>query len=155
MSGPPHPRPDGAPRNALARHASPFGRMARLPFFLLSLAMIALAIVLLLLMLYLDDLGLRIPDDSLPIPSIVVLIGAGTPLLMRRLHDLGVPGWASPAVIVPRLGWMYALDNLNILTDDDWFAATLLLLLADVLLLLALSAWPGQATANRHGPVPA
>jgi uncharacterized membrane protein YhaH (DUF805 family) len=146
--------PPGPRRGVMALFFSPFGRIGRMSFLLLMLAVIVLSVILFFLGIYLGEHGLHYSDWQIVIPAMLMLFIPAGSLAMRRLHDLGLPGWTTLLAMLPRAGWMYALSRVNIFRNDGWVEITLSLLVLDVVLLLALIFWPGQKTPNRHGPVP-
>ncbi len=72
------------------------------------------------------------------VPAAVLLFMAGGSLILRRLHDIGVPGWLAPLGLLPRAGWYYALLCVDVFRNDVWEVLALLLILLDIAALLVL-----------------
>ena len=86
--------------------------------------------------------------------SVALLLGGGSIAATRRLRDIGVHAVAGIATMLPRIGWLTAIVKFNLWINDGWVEFGFAMLALDTLVLLVLSLWPGQRTANAHGPSP-
>ncbi len=150
----PYPKPPAARRNLVALLGSPFGRIGRVTFVLITPLALIVAAMLLVVGIFLGERGLKFGDSVAIVGPILVLYLVSGSLMLRRLHDIGFPTAIALLVLLPRIGWMVALSQANFMRSNGWGEIALALLPLDILLLLVLALWPGQAAANRHGPAP-
>lgn len=122
------------------------GRLARLPYFLLSLGIGIAAALLVAAGGILLERGHALPGWLLWLIALVLVFGAGSAIVVRRPHDLGQPGG--------HVVWLLILTVLAGAIDHSQTAALIALNVLLALAGLALVLLPGQAGANAYGPPP-
>lgn len=125
------------------------GRIARLPYFGLSVGIIlflTFAVFLSIAAMSSGDGGAVVAGIAILIPVVVVAVWAGLALTVKRLHDMGLPG--THAI------WIYCLNLAPAMTiSAPAFSAILSLAGFAVSLWLIFS--PGNPEENKYGAVPA
>ncbi len=114
-------------------------RVGRIVFVLLVLAMLGVTA--------LTMMGVSGNDKDLVRAIAPVLILGGMGMTALRMRDMGWHWFFAVPALLPRTVWLYGLTRYSFFRNDAWENTILVLLLVDVLLLLALSIWPG-----RHRP---
>ena len=144
---------------AVAACRTPFGRIGRVAFLLLTVLLLAVAFGCFYAGMHLSY-DLHVPAGMVLVwVSVALLLGVGALLAARRCRDMGAGMITGIATMLPRAGWMVAITRIQIFSNDGWFEVALALLALDILILLALAlaVWPGQppgqTMANRHGEV--
>lgn len=121
-----------------------FRRIGRLRFLLLTVPLLAGAFGCFYAGMHLSH-DLNIPSGFMLVwVSVAVLLGVGALLAARRCRDIGVGMIPGIATMLPRIGWMYALTQIQIFASNSWFEITLALLALDAFVLAVLSLWPGR-----------
>ena len=159
MSGFPYPRPLAARRNLMALFFSPFGRIRRVTYLLLMPLVLAGCLVLFIVGMFTSEHGLFYSDWQIFGPALFLLITAGGSLILRRLHDVGLPGFFPPVrfAAARRMAGRDAVARRDAQQHGERYfhcADPGRLILADIFLLLVLVVWSGQNQPNRHGPMP-
>lgn len=131
MSGFPYPRPLAARRNLMALFFSPFGRIGRVTYLLLMPLVLAGCLVLFIVGMFTSEHGLFYSDWQIFGPALFLLITAGGSLILRRLHDVGLPGFFSLLGLLPRAGWLAATPWLDVMHNSTANDIFIVLILAD------------------------
>jgi uncharacterized membrane protein YhaH (DUF805 family) len=129
----------------LERYVSFDGRLARLPYFIRGIYVAIAAIVVFFASIPLFAHGSRAAwwAGLVLVVAAIAVIGVGTvSLIVRRLHDLGLPGYHAIWIGVAELGWYFLSDAPG---------ETQLLALPLFAILVWLQFYPGNPADNRYG----
>lgn len=113
------------------------GRVNRVGFLLLAVLIAALTV------LALNTLHIS-SDRELLFAVLPGLIGGGFCLHALRVVDIGWRWFYALPTLLARVGWLYALSQVNFFRGDNWLVTALALFVLDLLLVIALAVWPGR-----------